>query len=304
MKLSVIVPCHNAKETLPAALRSIEIAAQGLDVETIVIEDSEGRGPSWARNRGLDKAAGDVVFFVDADDTVKKDFFRRPLCVLEQTGADICFFTYRGGPKLDERVIDGAEAVRERFLPAFFGYSMDDVRRWNAGGSLYRHKELGQVWRCAYRRSFLDRHAIRFDEAMTFYEDAAFLSFCTAFAEKAATIPDELYEYIPLPGGNLASGSGSRRHWEYKFLVLESRKRLDAKTEGAVWRYCAASCVFSAMEMMRLWKRAGLSLREAFGDLRRYISDRRVKEALWAFPLSRRHPLAAAAVLFLRFLSR
>jgi hypothetical protein len=125
-----------------------------------------------------------------------------------------------------------------------------------------------------------------------------------AFAEKAATIPDELYEYIPLPGGNLASGSGSRRHWEYKFLVLESRKRLDAKTEGAVWRYCAASCVFSAMEMMRLWKRAGLSPREAFGDLRRYISDRRVKEALRAFPLSRRHPLAAAAVLFLRFLSR
>lgn len=304
MKLSVIVPCHNAKETLPAALRSIEIAAQGLDVETIVIEDPEGRGPSWARNRGLDKAAGDIVFFVDADDTVKKDFFRRPLCVLEQTGADICFFTYRGGPKLDERVIDGAEAVRERFLPAFFGYSMNDVRRWNAGGSLYRHKELGQVWRCAYRRSFLDRHAIRFDEAMTFYEDAAFLSFCTAFAEKAATIPDELYEYIPLPGGNLASGSGSRRHWEYKFLVLESRKRLDAKTEGAVWRYCAASCVFSAMEMMRLWKRAGLSPREAFGDLRRFISDRRVKEALWAFPLSRRHPLAAAAVLFLRFLSR
>ena len=73
MKLSVIVPCHNAKETLPAALRSIEIASEGLDVETVVIDDPEGRGPSWARNRGLDKAAGDVVFFVDADDTVEPD---------------------------------------------------------------------------------------------------------------------------------------------------------------------------------------------------------------------------------------
>ena len=304
MKLSVIVPCHNAKETLPAALRSIEIASEGLDVETVVIDDPEGRGPSWARNRGLDKAAGDVVFFVDADDTVKKDFFRRPLSVLERTGADICFFTYSDGPKLDERVIDGVCAVRERFLPAFFGYSMDDVRRWNAGGSLYGSKEPGQVWRCAYRRDFLDRHAIRFDEAMTFYEDAAFLSSCAAFAERAATIPDELYEYIPLPGGNLASGSGSRRHWEYKFLALESRKRLNAMSGGEVWPYCAASCVFSAMEMMRLWKRAGLSPREAFADIRRYISDRRVKEALREFPLSRRHPLAAAAVLFLRFLSR
>jgi hypothetical protein len=193
--------------------------------------------------------------------------------------------------------------VRERFLPAFFGYSMEDVRRWNAGGELFLRKEPGQVWRCAYRKDFLDANRIRFDEAMTFYEDAAFLSFCTAFARRVATIPDELYEYVPVPGGNLASGSGSRRHWDYKFLVLEFRKRLSALTEGAVWPYCAASCVFSGMEMLKLWRRAGLSPREALAGMRRYLAEPCVREALRDFPLSWRHPLAALTVLVLQCLA-
>ena len=49
----------------------------------------------------------------------------------------------REAPVID----DGADAVRARYLPAFFGYSMDDVRRWNRGGDLSAHKQPGQVWR-------------------------------------------------------------------------------------------------------------------------------------------------------------
>lgn len=300
MKASVIIPSHNAQSTLPLALRSIEEAAKGLDVEVIVIEDESGRGPSWARNRGLDRATGEVVFFVDADDTVRKNFFRRPLAEMERSGADVCFFTYDGGPILKERIYKGNNSVRNRFLPAFFGYSMNDVRRWNSGSSLASRKELGQVWRCAYRRDFLIRHSIRFDEAMTFYEDAAFLSYCAAFARCAATIPDALYEYKPGRTGNLASGSGSRRHWEYKFLVLSSRMRLDDKTNGEVWAFCEASCVFSLLEMLSLWRRAGLSFGEFKAGIERYLSEPRVRKALYDFPLSARHPLTACAVLALR----
>ena len=92
MKASVIIPSHNAQSTLPLALRSVEEAAKGLDVEVIVIEDESGRGPSWARNRGLDRATGEVVFFVDADDTVDREFFSAPLSELNRSGAEMCFF--------------------------------------------------------------------------------------------------------------------------------------------------------------------------------------------------------------------
>jgi len=300
----VIIPSHRSQQTLPRTLQSLEVAAKGLEIETVVIEDAEGRGPSWARNRGLDKATGDIIFFCDADDTVRPDFFRVPIAALKSSDADLCFFSYAGGPKLEASDISGCDEVRARYLPAFFGYSFDDVRRWNSGGSLTSRKELGQVWRCAYRRSFLQRHEIRFDERIRLYEDAAFLSECVAFANRVVSVPDCLYDYMPSSSGNMATGANSRRHWDYKFLVMELRKRLDDATGGAVWRYCEASCVFSALEMMRLWRSAGLTLAEFQEGLARYLGDERVASAVRRFPVSVRHPLIAVAVLFLRGLTR
>lgn len=296
----MIIPSHRSQQTLPRTLQSLEVAANGLEIETVVIEDAEGRGPSWARNRGLDRATGDIVFFCDADDAVRPDFFRVPIAALESSGADLCFFSYAGGPKLEASDISGCDAVRARYLPAFFGYSFDDVRRWNSGGSLMARKEHGQVWRCAYSRSFLQRNKIRFDERIRLYEDAAFLSECVAFATRVVSVPDCLYEYTPSSSGNMATGANSRRHWDYKFLAMEFRKRLDDATGGAVWRYCEASCVFSALEMMRLWRSAGLTFAEFREGLSRYLGDGRVAGAVRRFPLSVRHPLTAAAVLALR----
>lgn len=296
----MIVPHRPGETTLSRAVRSLEAAAAGLDVEILAVEDTALRGPSWARNRGLEKAAGGIVFFCDADDEVKPAFFRRPLEEFECTGAEMCFFSFTGCPVYPTGVVEGVDAVRERYLPAFFGYSFDDIRRWNRGGRLGERKQLGQVWRCAFDRSFIERNRIRFDESMTFYEDAAFLSHCCAFAGKVAAIGDDLYTYHQSLGGNLATGSGSRRHWDYKFLSLLFRKRLDALSGGEVWRYCEASAVLSAVEMMRLWRSAGLSRVQYHDELADYLADSKVAAALTAFPLSWRHPLVALAVQWLR----
>ena len=299
MKLSVIIPAHRAERTLPRTLEALDAAARKwsaatgfppTEAEIVVSWDHEGKGPSWARNRGLEKAKGEYAFFCDADDAVREDFLLKPYLKLEEAKADLCFFTYAGGPRLCDYVIEGNEKVRAAYLPAFFGYSNDDVRRWNGGGALNLHKEMGQVWRCAYRRDFLDRHEIRFDESMTYFEDAAFLSNCAAFAGKTVSVGDELYDYCPRPDGNLGSGWKSDRHWDYKFKVLEFRKRLDAATGGEIWKYCEASCVLTALEL----------LKEHRADLPRYLADERVRAALRTFPLSWRHPLVAAAVLYLR----
>jgi len=294
MTCSVIVPCHpRNRATLPRTLQSLEAAAACLEVEQIVVEDPEGKGLSWARNRGLDRAKGDVVFFCDADDTVKPAYFRRHLETLESSGADFVLSSTEYAPFKRSYDLVGNAAIREAMLPAFFGYHLEDVRRWNRGCDLMSRREQGGVWRCAFRRDFIEKYHIRFDENLFLYEDSPFIAECACRAERVASIDDALYEYVPGPSGILATSSGTDRYWNYKFAALEDRKQIAVRVGGDVLEYFRASAVFTVLELMR-----------AHRDWRRYASDPFVAESLRRFPVSYRHPLVAAAVLYARCWSR
>ena len=293
MKFSVIIPAHKAERTLPRTLESVAAAAEGLDVETVLVRDDEGRGLSWARNRGLDRATGDIVFFVDADDTVKRDYFRRHAAVLESSGADFVLSSLEGAPLKRDYNLTGNAAIRAVMLPAFFGYSYEDVRRWNAGGDLAERREQGSVCRGAFRRAFIERHGIRFDESLRLFEDAPFVAECATRAERVASIPEVLYEYVPRPDGLMMSSLGTDRYWSYKFAALRNRKALAARTGLDVLERFGASIVFSALELFRSGK-----------GFFRYAEDPLVAEAFARFPTSVRHPLAAIGVRACGFLAK
>lgn len=272
-------------------LESLRKASSGLDVETVVVDDEESRGLSWARNCGLDRATGDVVFFVDADDTVRDGYFRRHLQLLESSGADFVLSSFRIAPLKRDYNLVGNGAIRAAMLPAYFGYSFEDVRRWNGGGDLRARRELGGVWRAAFRRDFLRRHAIRFDENLRLYEDAPFLAECAARAERTASTDEILYDYVPGPNGILATTLGTDRYYAYKFAALANRKAIAARVGGEVMEQFAASAVFSALELLKARRGA-----------RRYLADPFVADAVRRFPVSARHPLTAAAVGALRLM--
>ena len=292
MKLSVIIPAYKAERTLPRTLESLDAAAVGLDVETVLVRDDEGRGLSWARNRGLDCATGDAVFFVDADDTVHLDFFRRLASVLASSGADFVLSSFDYAPLKREYDLAGNGTIRNVMLPAFFGYDFEDVRRWNAGGSLAARREQGGVWRCVFRRDFLERYRIRFDEDLRLYEDSPFIAECAARAERVVSIPDVLYNYVPNPQGLLRTSLGTDRYWSYKFAALKNRKAIAARVGLDVLEHFGASIAFSSLELFRACK-----------GFFRYAKDPLVAEALRRFPRSVRHPLVAAAVSLLRGLA-
>lgn len=103
-RVSVVIPTHNRLSMLEEAVRSVE--GQGhSDHELIVVDDgsSDGtdrwlraregvrpvllgrrHGPSFARNRGVEAARGDLVAFLDSDDLFLPDKLARQVEVLDR----------------------------------------------------------------------------------------------------------------------------------------------------------------------------------------------------------------------------
>ena len=111
-KVSIIIPVYNVEKYLPACLNSV-LNQTHQNVEIILINDGstdssahicdeyarrDGRiqvmhqqnaGVAVARNAGLQKATGDFISFVDADDLLHPEFYTKLLGSLQKHHADI-----------------------------------------------------------------------------------------------------------------------------------------------------------------------------------------------------------------------
>lgn len=111
--VSVIIPAYNAAEFISETLDSV-FAQTYTRLEAIVINDGssdteqleqvlqrypanlcyikqENQGAAAARNAGLRAAGGELVAFLDADDTWLPVFLEKQLELLKRTGADLVF---------------------------------------------------------------------------------------------------------------------------------------------------------------------------------------------------------------------
>lgn len=258
----MIVPNYRNDDTLGATVESLKRAAAkaGGEVEIIVIEDKEGRGLSWARNQGLDRAKGKYIFFCDADDTVRDGFFAKPVEKLEESGADMCLFcSTRDGLKREYN-LEGDELITKTLVPAYIGYGWKDLARaimrpWRFFGELAKRREAGSVCRVAFRREMIETYKIRFNERLFIYEDAPFMCECAIRSKRTASLADVLYDYTPGVNGIVARITGTEKHWAYKSEILRERERLDRLAGGGLRRYYAASQILGKLEFLLHCKR-------------------------------------------------
>jgi len=115
--ISVIIPVYNCEKWLEACVSSL-INQSYKDFEILLVNDGstdgseavckslagehcciryfskENGGAASARNLGLDNAKGDYVAFVDADDTVKRNYLETLIKSATEYNADIVMCDY------------------------------------------------------------------------------------------------------------------------------------------------------------------------------------------------------------------
>ena len=99
IKLSIIIPAYNAEPYLGELVTCLEAQMPAAGVEVIIVDDGsrqqvsfkgkgikvirqDNQGAGSARNTGIDKAKGDYISFIDADDLVSGSFIET---ILEKT---------------------------------------------------------------------------------------------------------------------------------------------------------------------------------------------------------------------------
>ena len=213
-KMSIIIPVFNAEQSLQVCLDSL--MAQTYDsFEVILINDGSSdssgaicdqaaeqdhrfrvihqhnSGPSAARNVGLDLAQGEIIAFVDSDDSVEPDYVICILRAFEQNkNAQIAFMGYQD--------LNAAKEVQSVKIPSV---GFNDIIR--AADELAVQDMFGYTWVKAFRRSVI--RDLRFDESISLFEDEIFTCAALKRCTEICMIPKAIYHYVRGNSGALMS---------------------------------------------------------------------------------------------------
>ena len=202
--LSVIVPVYNVEKYLSDNLDSllnqtyenIEIIAvndgskdssfdilknyQKIFPDKLRIINQTNGGLSKARNSGIKEAKGDYITFVDSDDFVDRDMYRKMLETAQKEDSDIviCDVCYYWG--------DGNS--KNYIMPGLTNkFKADDIHNRALLSSL-------GVWNKIYSKKFFDSANILFCEG-TLYEDIEVITYLLAKAKKISYINEACLFY-------------------------------------------------------------------------------------------------------------
>ena len=182
MKVSIIIPIYNGEKYINNMYFSLSNQTFQ-DFEIIYINDGskddslnilndisikdsrvkvisqQNSGICASRNRGIEKAQGKYLIFLDQDDGIESDLVEKYVEAIETKKVDVASFgkihyyidengkTVSVKPQIiEEELVDN----RERLIECLF--------------NLDNKKRLMTIWNCIYKKEVIDNNNIRFDE--------------------------------------------------------------------------------------------------------------------------------------------
>mgnify|MGYP004554211329 FL=1 len=233
----MIIPVYNVEKYLRRCLDSV-IAQTYQNFEIICVDDGsiddsgkicdqyavrdarikvihqENQGPSAARNRGLDAAEGEYIAFVDSDDYILEDMYKKMLDKLLNYNVDLCVCQWQ------YEFSDGRQVVKKKNIdPTIYGCktSLEFARFLYRGN--YENSVVVAVWNKLYRRALLDK--IRFEGRI--HEDEAFSGRIMAKNISVYVMEDQFYVYAQ-NGDSLTNKSFSANKFFFLDALAERRE--------------------------------------------------------------------------------
>ncbi len=207
--VSIIVPVYNAAETLNVSLSSLkmqtydrlellliddgstdnslnllnefkeDLESADVSIKVKVLSNVENQGVATTRNRGLDEASGEYIYYVDADDWLEHEAVAKMVEIGTTSNSDIVGVNWWLAFEKKERYM--SQPFFEKPEEALF-LMMTGRMRWN-------------LWLFLVKRDLYVEHKIRFVEGLNMGEDMLVMFKLFGRAGKVVYLDDAVYHY-------------------------------------------------------------------------------------------------------------
>ena len=160
----------------------------------------KNKGQAFARNRGMEQARGEYVFFMDSDDMIPEGTLSRVYDMASKSQLDVLWF---GFVRVDEH---GHQLGTYSFFSE--PNSADDIETGAQKiEKLWKQGVEFTVWTCIWNRNFLVRHSLFFHEGIL-HEDIPFATQALLLARRVQFLSEVCYLYRQRPGSTMTTPFG------------------------------------------------------------------------------------------------
>ena len=207
--ISVIIPVYNVERYLARCLDSV-LRQTYSNIEVIVVNDGstdksgvicddyqqadkrvivihqENGGVSSARNKGLDIAKGDYIYFCDPDDYLENNILYELWASMQNNRTDIAICKY------DANIYVNDELRKTEIKGQGFPEDVMSVPTMLV--EFHKNTLLFMVWNKLFRHSIICEHFIRFPDLKRL-EDASFVYVYLKYVKSISIVSSTLYHY-------------------------------------------------------------------------------------------------------------
>lgn len=251
--LSVIIPMYNTQKYISTCLDSL-LEQTYKDFEVVIIDDGstdkgpdivkkyikfdkriqlftqKNRGPSVARNRGIELSKGKYLYFLDSDDYINKYTFEK--CIYEYENNDIDLITFDAKVTYEKKYYETKNRDYISMMSSFYDRSSIflESKAMNSEDfvktGFLKDKFKGNVVLYFFKKDTIVNNIIKFNDGIKNYEDFLFLYYILKNTKKVKYLSEPFY-FRRLTGNSLTTKLTNESNKEKARDILICLKRID-----------------------------------------------------------------------------